>query len=336
MIKDKNDILRAKTYKDIFSSDKKIAKTEFREYCKLYHPDVDDSAEAAKLFNIIKQLYDGNMIKSVEHQVTNETFVFKDEKTLKGFEISNPVIIDNGICTVYHTATKVVLLYHESYKKFYDNYIKNVESLQYKDKNMEKEFSRLFPHIVKHFITTEGQLCILLNKTPDVINLGRIVKAYEINGDKFPEKQAAWIMNRLYNIACYNNFYHKALNGFTLDNIWVSPEMHSVLLFNGWEYMMDIGDAMIGCPKGVYKVLPIKVRDTKKSSMITDLESIKSIGRKLFSGHDDLTYINKFLQNGVSSDIPIDEWELYGNAIKKQFGKREFVVWEDVPYNNKK
>ena len=37
----------------------------------------------------------------------------------------------------------------------------------------------------------------------------KIVKAYESKGEKFPERQAAWIMNRLYNIECYLNFYHK-------------------------------------------------------------------------------------------------------------------------------
>lgn len=334
IIKDKNDIKKATKYSDLFSSDDKVAKKQFREYCKLYHPDVNSSDEAVELFGILQPLYTSKTMKSVSYQTVNETFTFKDKRTGKGFEIINPVILSNGICNIYHTSTKIVLEYHSSYKAFYNNYIKNVENLEYANDDMKKEFSRLFPKVVKHFETDNDKMCILLDKTNEVLNLGRIVKAYEINKEKFPEKQSAWILNRLYNIACYMNYRGLVFNGFTLDNLWVSPEMHSILVFNGWEYTTKKGADMIGVPKEVYKILPITVKDNKKSNIITDLESIKQIGRILFKGHDDLKDIQDFFRQGVLSSNPIDEWNKYGDVIKKAFGKRKFIVWEDVPYNN--
>ena len=188
------------------------------------------------------------------------------------------------------------------------------------------------PKIVTHFETEDGRYCILLDKTKEVLNLGVIVREYFNKGEKFPERQAAWIINRLYNLACFMEVNNKVFNGFTLDNLWVSPEMHTLLPLTGFEYTVDKGKAMIGCPKDIFKILPIKVKDTKKSDTITDLESIKYIGRLLYKGHDDLKSVNKFINEGVGDVDIIKEWNSYGEAINKDFGKRTFVVWENVPY----
>lgn len=332
-MKDASLIRRAKEYKDLFSDDEVIAKKEFRQYCKIYHPDVNDSAEAAELFAIISELYTNKGIKSTLNSSIKDTIIFRSKDTGKGFEIKNFHMFNNGMAMIYHTATKVVIVYDKTYKKFYDNYINVIKNLKYADSNMEKEFKRYFPKLVTNFETEDGQYLILLDKTSEVLNLGVIVRSYEKHGEKFPEKQAAWILNRLYNIECYLSYSGLVSNGLTLDNIWVSPEMHTVLLFNGWEYTTEKDGAMIGCPKEVYKILPVKIKGTKQSDTLTDLESIKSIGRKLFKGHDELTYINRFLNSGIASNGPLDEWDKYGEAINKQFGKRTFIIWDDVPYN---
>jgi len=332
-IKNKDEIKKATKYSDLFSDDKEVAKHQFRDYCKLYHPDVDNSEQAKKLFDIIQKFYTTNSIKSVHYQTVKETITFKNKKTGKGFEISNPVILNNGICSIYHTLTKIVFEYHMSYKKFFDNFLKINSSFKYANADMEEQFKRLFPRIVKSFETDRGTLCILMDKTNEVLNLGRIVRAYTNNKEKFPEKQAAWILNRLYNIACYVNYNGLVFNGFTLDNLWVSPEMHTVLPLSGWEYTTKQGQDMIGVPKDVYKLLPIKVKDSKQSDIITDLESIKQIGRILYKDHTDLKPIQEFLKQGVKEADPLTEWQLYGEAVKSVFGKRKFIVWENVPYN---
>ncbi|MBO5388407.1 MAG: hypothetical protein J6A59_09740 [Lachnospiraceae bacterium] len=332
-MKNASEIRKAKKYADLFSNDDAVAKKEFRYYCKLYHPDVDDSAEAAELFAIIHELYTNKVIKSTLNSSIKDTIVFRNKDTGKGFELKNYFKFNNGIAMIYHTATKVAIVYDKTYRKFYDNYLKMVKSLKYADLSMEKEFKRYFPKLVTNFETEDGQFLILLDKTSEVLNLGVIVKSYENRGEKFPERHAAWILNRLYNIECYLNYNNLVSNGISIDNIWVSPEMHTVLLFNGWEYTTEKDAGMLGCPKEVYKVLPVKVKGTKQSNTLTDLESIKNTGRKLFKGHDKLEYVNKFLNSGIDSDEPLNEWDKYGEAINKQFGKRTFIIWDDVPYN---
>lgn len=327
----RKELLAAKCYSDIFDSNETIAKKQFRKYIRLYHPDVEDTDEANKIFEIIQRLY-SNMGSSHSSASVSDSFIFKDKITKKGFEIQNPVIINNGTCMVYHTATKVVLKFSKDYKKFYEQYIRNIGLLRYADEKMEKQFKRKFPNIVKQFESTEGDFIVLLDKTPEVLNLGIIVESYEKMGKPFPEKQAAWIMNRLFNHAQYMLYSGKVFNGFSLSNLWVSPEYHTVLLLNGWEYTTMVGDKMLGCPKEVFNLLPVEARDKHISVTTTDLECIKGIGRELFKGTK-ATNCQKYFETGLKEKTPLDEWELYGNAVKADFGKREFIIWENVPYN---
>lgn len=335
---DEKSILKAKSYQDIFSNDKNIAKKQFREYCKLYHPDVGKSRNAKEVFAKLVALYNSTGRKP-NPSAENNTVKFQDASTKKGFEFHNPVVFANGACTVYHIGTKIALSFPEDKKGFAERYLQAVASISYANSEIEKEFKILFPAINRHFVEENGNTVILLNKTNEVKNLEIILNAYKANGRKFPKEHAAWILNRLYNIATYMSFHGYAFNGFTLANMWVSPEYHTVLPLGGWEYQEKLGNKMAGCPREVYNVLPIYIKDSHLSDTGTDLESIKEIGRKLFEGSD-ATHVLAFLDEGISKGDGKDadgsrvlgEWRLYGEAVKKDFGKRKFVVWEDVPY----
>lgn len=329
-ILDATEILKSKVYSDIFSKDKAEAKKQFRTYMKMYHPDVNSEPIAVRVYRRIQDLYNVNDVTHASASV-EDTKIFKDKKTKKGFEITNPVIINNGTCMVYHTATKVVLEYKKEFKKFYDKYISNVKLIRYADDKMREQFESCFPRVIKHFESEDGNFIILLDKTPEVLNLGVIAASYARAGKKFPSRHAAWILNRLYNMATYMQFNDKVFNGFSLSNIWVSPEYHTALLLNGWEYSTKIGEQMIGCPKEVYNILPVKVKDSHKSLTLTDLESIKTIGRALFNDGE-AKATEAFLDEGTDDVDTITDWNNYGKAIKSDFGKRQFVVWEDVPY----
>lgn len=328
-MKSREEIKRAKRYEDIFSDNESLAKKEYREYCKIYHPDADKSEEAKQIFLIINTLYNEKVL------IQTEELTFKDKKTGKGFKLTSPIKIYNSLATVYHTLTKVCIVFEESHKTFYDNYIKSVEQLSYRDADMEKEFKRYMPKIIKHFQNEDNKYIILLDKTSEVLNLGKIVEDYVSLGKNFPEKQAAWILNRLYNLCVYFKMQeNSAFNGISLENIWVSPELHSVLLLNGFEYNVKLGEKMIGVPKEVFNTMSIKTKDSKLSSTLTDLESVKQVGRRLFTGRTDLKYIQDFLNSGTTDNV-FEEWDRYSEAIKKEFGKREFITWDDVPYIKK-
>lgn len=323
-------ILKAERYSDIFSSNITEAKRQFRHYCKSYHPDADNSAKAARIFEKLMSLY-GKTPVSCSREKQKNTAIFLSKDTNKGFELSNPVIFDAGTCIVYHTQTKIVLSYRKEFKKFYDRYMAAVKNTQYADSKMETQFSRLFPKIIKNFEEEHGNFIILLSKTPEVLNLSLVIEAYKKKGENFPERHAAWIMNRIYNIAAYMEFYKKAFNGFSPCNMWISPEFHTVSLLNGWEYIEGIGGKMAGCPKDVYKILPLKAKESHISCTLTDQESIRQVGRSLFSGST-CKNIMDFFNSGSEDKGIINEWQCYEKMLLKDLGKRTFVVWDDVPY----
>jgi hypothetical protein len=271
-----------------------------------------------------------------------QEIVFKSKNTSeKGFALKNYKLDKIDVGMAVSTNTKIAVVFEKNYEKQYNSYLSNVRSLTYADSDMEAEFGRYFPKVVKSIELPDSSIAeipnakyvVLLDKTPDVYNLGRIVNNYAKYGKPFPEKQAAWIMNRLYNIACYFNYSGKACNGITINNLWVSPEMHSILLLNGFEHVQSSGSKMVSCSPSVFKVMPQKVKDSKLASIATDLESIKAVGKILFKDSlDHLPHVEKFLNTGVDflNPDPLHEWKKYGSAIAMEFGKRTFVVWDDV------
>lgn len=330
-LKSVKDILNCKKYSELFSADSKEAKKQFREYCKLYHPDANDSEEAARVFAHINEIYSTGMSTTSGGYNGKEEVTFKDKETGKGFTLTNAHKFTTSTCIVYHTSTKVVFVFDK--QKYYDNYIKSVDGLKYKDSNMKKEMARYFPVINRHFETEDGQFVIVINKTTEVLNLGEIYKAYKLRGEKIPGTQLAWMINRLYNLTCYNHYMmHRAFNGLSLENLWVSPEMHSILLLGGNEFAVKQGDKMIGVPADVYDTMQIKTKSDKISSISTDLESIRALGRKLCAGNKDVELLYEFFNHGVKEADPLREWKAYEEVMVKQFGKRQFIVWEDVPY----
>lgn len=328
-------ILKAESYSDIFSSDKDEAKRQFRHYCKSYHPDVDDSCRAQEIFQKLSELYKKSSVKKDCADRSN-VIRFKSKTTGRGFEMANPVTADTGVCTIYHTQTKVVFSYGKDFKKFYQKYLDNVKSIQYEDDKMKKQFSILFPSVLRNFEDENGNFDILIPKTGEVLNLGLIAEAYKTKHMAFPERHAAWIINRLYNLAVYMDFYHIVFNGFSLYNLWVSPEFHTILLLGGWEYAGKEGSAMAGCPCDVYKILPVKARDKHVCVRKTDLESIRQAGRELFCGSG-CKNILQFLDTASGDDgelLSVSEWKQFENAVYKDFGERKFVEWDNVPYVN--
>ena len=336
----KEEILKTSSFESLFGDKLEDNKKMFHAYCKKYHPDVNGSPEAATIYTHILEIYN----KETKHTAAGINPSGKkdiirciNEATGRGFELINPIVIVNQMNVIYHTDTKILLLFEENRKQFYDNYIKQNKEIIEKIKSLEKtnpklknQFEPLFPKVKVYFKTTGGKYAILLEKRPDVLNLGEIVRGYAKKGEKFPFRHSIWIMNRLYNLECFFDFISKTYNGFSIENIWVSTEMHAALIFDGLEYTVNTGDAMIGLPKSVFDVMPVDLKGTKAANQRIDLKSIRNIGRILYQESDN---ISKFLDSGLDiKTSAIDDWTAFDNEMLIKTGKREFIAWENIPY----
>ena len=137
----------------------------------------------------------------------------------------------------------------------------------------------------------------------------------------------------MHNICCflkYNNIVH---NGININNCFISPEHHAILLLGGWWYATKAEDKMIGTTKEIFDIMPILSKNNKKSSAITDLESIKLLGRTLNGYNNPRTFmketdipkpIAEFLIGGSGADA-YKEFQTWDTVLDKGYGVRKFI-----------
>ena len=89
---------------------------------------------------------------------------------------------------------------------------------------------------------------------------------------------------------------------------------------------------MIGTTKNIYNVMSPKTKGNKESDFTTDIESIKSIGRK-YSDIETPDTIKNFYNEGSCGDAFI-EMEKWDKALLAGYGKRTFIKIDDNIINN--
>ena len=83
------------------------------------------------------------------------------------------------------------------------------------------------------------------------------------------------------------------------------------------------GNKMLGVPKAIYDIMPVKAKSNKTSSKRTDLEAAKLIGRQITDKSSAPKPMLDFLSSGTSTAI--GEFEKWNKALDASYGKRQFV-----------
>lgn len=326
----KAQILKASKPGDIFTNDFDIARSEYKELVKTYHPDVYKSPDATDVFQKITLLYNEALKNIQENTWTKSNFIKINKTNGKGVEITylTSYPFELGMCYVCNK--HVVYVFDKDKEKYKNNMINILKSIKYRDKEMEKEFSRYFPKIVDTYESTDGKHIVVLEKTIDVYPLKNV---YEYCDKKLDGKHVAWIISRLSNIACFLKYNDIVHNGINIENCFISTEHHAMLLLGGWWYAVKNKTKMIGTTKEIFDVMPTKDKLNKIANPTTDLECIKLIGRKLLGNANCRILMNEttapetilqFLTKGSSSDAykEFSEWDV---ALDKGYGVRKFT-----------
>jgi hypothetical protein len=90
---------------------------------------------------------------------------------------------------------------------------------------------------------------------------------------------------------------------------------------------------MLGVPEKIYAVMPPRIIDNPVGSIITDLESIRLIGRELLgdvngnrlSDIDDLPLQLINWLRGAASDNALEDYSHWQAVLDKSFSTRRFV-----------
>ncbi len=324
-INDAHKILASDKCGDLFSNNADKAKEEFRALVKLYHPDRNKDSIAEEVFQKINELYN-KAVKMLEDGIWEESnsIRFIEKATGIGRTLNFLKECNFELGVQYISSTKMTYVLDEKNKKYYDNCLDRISKLRYDNTEMEKEFSKYFPKLVANFQTTDGKYVIVMEKTSDVFRLRDILDYYK---GEMPDRHVAWIMSRLCNISCYLNHIGVSHNGISLENCFISPQYHSVLVLGGWWYCVDQDEKMIGTQKQIYDMMSPIAKTNKIGSIVTDLESIKLIGRTLLGKAKVPDDFNKWVNSG-SSKSPSKEYEKWDKALTGAYGARKFVKME--------
>lgn len=314
-------ILAAKKCGGLFSkADKATVVLEYRKLAKEFHPDVCPLPNAEDVFKHLSKLYEEalDLLAQGQWEISNVVSI-RDNcgKTYQGRYLKT---FQFELGVAYVADLSVTYILDKQNKRFFDNAINQIGALKYANPNMEEEFSRYLPKIKHQFETRDGQYCLILDKTPDVFLLSDILAYYK---NSIPDRHAAWIISRLCNLCCYFDYLGMAHNGLTLQNCFISPTFHTVLPLGGWWYAQQDGNKMLGVPKAIYDIMPVKAKSNKTSSKRTDLEAAKLIGRQITDKSSAPKPMLDFLSSGTSTAI--GEFEKWNKALDASYGKRQFV-----------
>lgn len=306
---------------DIFPNDVAQAKNIYRDLCKKYHPDTFADDRANDIISALTKLYN-NAIKAIEAG-TWEKSNFIAIKTTKGTTLNINYLYHRvfELGEYYVCNQHIIYIFDFNKKKYYNNYIKQINKISYKDKKMEKYFKNLFPQVISEYNTLDNKHIIVISKTEDVYPLRAVIENV-FNGE-IPDKHLAWMISRLINICCFLKMNGLVHNGINIDNCFVSTDFHSILLLGGWWYTTDEDAAMIGTSKDIYNIMPPLVKANKISKSITDIESIKAFGRQYISTSAPQTFKN-FLSSGTK-ESSIEESKKWDKALIDSYGKRKFI-----------
>jgi len=279
-------ILALNVPESLFSKSSAQAKQEYRTLVRRWHPDIERSSNASRVFAHIahlyglarKKLYDGTWNEPPE-KTEEEVAGQRKFKTLGGetksinYDVAHPFELG----TMYVSDHSVTFEVQSEYKDLFRNGRKRIRELKFQNRAMALEMGSCLPQIVDSYRTQESSL-LVIRKTPDQLLLADV--ATHFGGQLIPE-HVGWILNALYNICCYLQWSGITHNAMSLDTVFVSPLRHSGMPLGGWWYAAAVDKELLAVPDKTLPFIPPDVLRNKRADTRVDLELIKSIGRAL-------------------------------------------------------
>lgn len=318
-MKNLDEILRATCVGEIFT--KEDIKEQYHEYLKEYHPDLHNGDERySEATQKIIKFYDKATELLKEGKWEEKDTIYIKMPNGKTIVARYSFKQDFEMGTMYVCRTKVIYVINEENKKFFDN-IKIDSFLSGLNPSLKENFNIFIPKILYKF-KSENKYVVVFEKNYDLIPLSAFIDFF--NG-KIPDKQAAWIITKLSNLCCLFKVSKFVHCGIDMNSIFVSPEMHSVVIFGGWWYSKSVGDKLIGTSSFVFNCMPIYSKTKKEAREDIDLQSVKKIGKTICEWNTNLPKPFKDWLNSGSSTNGILEYGNWEKTLKDSYGERKFI-----------
>lgn len=227
-----------------------------------------------------------------------------------------------GKSTIVHYGYKlapVTACWEESYRSLMDFFNKH--------ESIKKNFG--------HWSKWKPQPIELADKTRYVrISTGEefLCLRHILKKKPLPAVHVAWILTRLYNIACLLEISRVPNLDWSSKNIYVNPTTHEVRLLSGWEYTSHFDVEPAAVPAETARYCP-EILKTKKFSPKHMLTLIKYLGKECLGdtiGNRlvlDKTIPAKLVAwlNSPAGNNSVDEYSKWEEVRDLSFGPRKFI-----------
>ncbi len=301
---------------------RKLFKTgSSEEYHKLlfsYHPDHGGTDDE---FKKLTSLYEEAQ-RIIELGLWNEepnTVIFKTTKN--SIKIRYLKIQEFELGTMYICSSNIIFFVKKEFDYLSDNAAYILRSLKYPSDENRKLFNSIIPFHEK--VEVESGDLFIFKREPTALLLNDVLKYFK---NVMHPKTVAWILSRLYNIACFNYYNEVAHNDISLNTVFISMENHNVYMIGGWWYARKIGSALLALPQRTMTI----TKYTGNLTIFNDIKLINNLGLSLL-GNKFRKDVPKFLTDWLllpNDKSPYDIKEMWGDVIINSFKERKFFKEE--------
>lgn len=337
-------LLASSTPELIFSRSLVEARREYRDLARRWHPDCTRDAQTDEVFAHVSALYrlalvkinDGTWMEPVEKLDQETPGQKKFRRTTGNITTINYVTSRRfELGSMYIGTNTVTFEVEHAFTDLFRNGCKQMRALKFHDSEMTLEMCNWLPQIVDAFKVhgASGANVLVLRKTPDQLLLADILAFHK---GRLPQPEhVGWILNCLYNLACYLEWIGIAHNAISPETIFVSPLRHTVMLLGGWWYATAFDDTVEAVPERSLRFIPPDIIDSRCADARSNLELIKSVGRELLGDAVGvkLPLDDELPQNIVdwlslpSSGCAIEDYDAWKHyVLPEAFGTAKFVA----------
>src|ERR1035437_3968236 len=195
------EIIAVTKPEQLYTGDAVIAEIEYRKLSRIWHPDRKPLGSDT-VFAQISTLYHKGMEKlKAGTWETPGLFIYTDLKGKKNeIKYKKHHVFELG--DMYIGDYTITYLIHKDSQDLFDNAKRVIKGFKYANDKMQTEVSRYLP-VIHSENETADCLVLVVKKTPDLILLRDVLD--HLKG-KIDPKHVAWILNTIYNLACYLKF----------------------------------------------------------------------------------------------------------------------------------
>jgi len=334
-------ILAALVPEEIFSGPDAVEQ-EYKKFAKRFHPDLktdESNSEVFKNLNIL-HVRAKEKIKIGKWEVPGQLDLVSSEG--KKFRIHYIKDFVNGIATGYIGKTIVAYVFDHQYADLADATVKTVTNFTFPSDKIKTGMVHYLPVLKKHFKTIDGKTVLIYSKNENQLRLKDVL---DYCGGKLDPKHVAWIMSRLCNFACWLEKCNRmgiTHNDLSMENIFISPELHTITVIGGWQHSVPSGTRMSRVQTGrTMAVMPLSVKNSKMSDIKTDLVLIRLLGLELLGDSTGMTLINdaaipipfKSWLREIPIGDAVKDYKRYESILELSFGPRKFVKMSGINHD---